>query len=204
MGQSVLNKEISRIYGNGRGWVFTPKDFADLGARTSIDVGLHTLVAQNKIRRIGRGLYDYPKESKLLNKTLSPDYFLVAEAVARKNGWKIVPSGETILNKLRLSTQISSQYIFDSDGENSTVTVNDTKIMFRKAPLKDIGIKSKKGIFLVRAIKTLGKDRVNDKVIEVMKQAVSAKECKTILKETKIVTGWVYNIIQKVCKECLK
>lgn len=204
MAQTVLDREINRIYGNGRGWVFTPKDFVDLGTRTSIDVGLHTLVAQGKIRRIGRGLYDYPKESKLLNKTLSPDYFLVAEAIARKSGWKIIPSGETILNKLRLSTQISSQYIFDSDGENRTITVNETKIQFRKAPLKDIGIKNKKGVFLVRAIKALGKDAINDNAIEVMKQAVSTKECKAILKESKMVTGWVYEIIQKVCRECLK
>ncbi len=197
---SVLNKEISRIYGNGKGWVFTPKDFADLGTRASVDVGLHSLVSQGKIRRIGRGLYDYPKESNLLKKTLSPDYFLAAEAIARKNGWKIVPSGETILNKLRLSTQISSQYVFESDGESKVFTIGDMKIKFKKAPLKDIGIKSKKGLFLVRAIKALGKERIDDKVIDALKKEVLVNEHKTILRDTKMVTGWVYDVIQKVCK----
>lgn len=200
MAKSVISSELSRIYGNGRGWVFTPKDFTDLGPRSSIDVGLHFLVEQGKIRRIGRGLYDYPKSSNLLKKTLSPDYFQVAGAVARKNGWKIAPSGETILNKFRLSTQVPSQYVFESDGENKTITVSGVKLHFKKAPLKDIGIKNKNGQFLVRAIKALGKDRIDEQVINTLREEIPSREYKAILKETKMVTGWVYNVIQKVCK----
>lgn len=31
--QRIDNKAISRIYGHGKGWVFTPAQFSDLGSR---------------------------------------------------------------------------------------------------------------------------------------------------------------------------
>jgi hypothetical protein len=34
----IENKIISRIYGHGRGWVFTPNDFIDCGGRSAIDI----------------------------------------------------------------------------------------------------------------------------------------------------------------------
>lgn len=199
MARSVLDKEISRIYGKGRGWVFTPKDFSDLGDRVSIDTGLHRLVSKGRIRRIGRGLYDFPKESKLLNKKLSPDYFQVAEAIARKNGWTIVPAGESILNRFGLSTQISSQYVFDTDGKNRTFEVDGATLQFRKAPLQDMHAKNKKATLLVRAIKTLGKERINEKIIKALRNAVSSREYSSILRDTKMVTGWVYEVIKRIC-----
>lgn len=38
--QSVETQVISRIYGNGRGWVFSQKDFAGLGTHATIDRAL--------------------------------------------------------------------------------------------------------------------------------------------------------------------
>lgn len=66
MKQVVEHKVISRIYGNGRGWAFSPKDFSDLGTRSSIDVALHRLLSKETIRRVIRGIYDYPQCSDRL------------------------------------------------------------------------------------------------------------------------------------------
>jgi hypothetical protein len=60
MKQTIANNVISRIYGYGRGWAFSPKDFSDLGPRSNIDVALHRLLAKETIRRVIRGVYDYP------------------------------------------------------------------------------------------------------------------------------------------------
>ena len=35
--QSIKNKVIARIYGKGRGWVFTQSDFGDISNRDGID-----------------------------------------------------------------------------------------------------------------------------------------------------------------------
>lgn len=106
--QSIANKVINRIYGHGRGWAFTPKDFADLGERSAIDISLNRLIKKGTIRRIMRGIYDYPRISKLFNAPASPEPDQIAHAIAKIHSWSISPSGETALNILGLSTQVPS------------------------------------------------------------------------------------------------
>ena len=84
-----------RIHGNGRGWVFSPRDFTDLGRRATIDSALHRLERKGTVRRVIRGIYDYPRFSELLSQPLSPDIDQVAQALARKFGWRTQPSGAT-------------------------------------------------------------------------------------------------------------
>lgn len=64
--QSVEGKVISRIYGRGRGSVWTPADFGDLGGRDAVDSALSRHARQERIRRIARGLYHYPEKHPLL------------------------------------------------------------------------------------------------------------------------------------------
>ena len=116
MAQSTENKVISRIRGTGMGWAFSPRDFLDLGERPTIDSALHRLVQQGKIRRIIRGIYDFPRASKFLKGPLSPDIDQVARALARKFRWRIQPSGATALNILGLSTQVPARIVYRSDG----------------------------------------------------------------------------------------
>ena len=104
--QSINNKAISRIYGRGRGWAFSPNDFVEGFSRDQIENALSRLCREGKIRRVCRGIYDYPKYSELLQQELSPDFDQVAQAFARKFSWRIQPSGDTALNLLGLSTQV--------------------------------------------------------------------------------------------------
>ena len=104
MRQTVENKAKYRIRGTGGGWAFSPRDFLDLGGRPTVDSALHRLEKRGEIRRGIRGIYDYPRFSKLLDQHLSPDIDQVARALARKFRWRIQPSGATALNFLGLST----------------------------------------------------------------------------------------------------
>jgi len=75
---------LSRILAHGRGWVFTPKAFADLGDPRAAGVVLGRLVAKGKIRRLTQGLYDYPKAHPRIG-VLSPDPDAIARALAAVN-----------------------------------------------------------------------------------------------------------------------
>ena len=76
--QSVNKQAISRIYGRGRGWAFSPNDFVEDFSRSQIDNALSELCLEGKIRRVCRGIYDHPKFSELLQQELSPDFDQVA------------------------------------------------------------------------------------------------------------------------------
>ena len=116
--QSIENKVFSIIKDTGRGYVFSGADFIDKFNTSSIDLALYNLSKENKIRRVIRGIYDFPKYSKLLEQSLSPEIDKVAHALARKFKWRIEPSGNVALYLLGLSTQVPGRYIYFSDGPN--------------------------------------------------------------------------------------
>jgi hypothetical protein len=190
------------ISGHGRGWAFSSTDLIKKFERQQIDNLLSDLVKDEKIRRVSRGIYDYPKYSELLKKELSPDIEQVARAIGRKFNWRIEVSGDTALNILNLSTQIQAKYIYLSDGPNKSYKLfNDVVIEFKKSVLKDIGFKYKESSLIVQALKSLGKEHITDEIIEKIKEQIEPKMYEKILKDTQSTTVWVYEIIKQVCKD---
>lgn len=199
--QSINNKILFSIYGHGRGWAFCPNDFIDRFSRKQIDNVLSDLTKEGKIRRIGRGLYDYPKYSEFLKQELSPDFDQAAQALARKHNWRIQPTGDTALNLLGLSTQVPGKYTYISDGPNRSYTVGSYKLAFRKTALKESGFKHRESGIIVQALKSLGKERITPEVLDKIRKKIGTELCPQILRETKIVTSWVYDCIKDICRE---
>jgi hypothetical protein len=102
---AVADRIINRVRGKGRGWAFRPKDFLDPGARASVDMALSRLAGQGRVRRIGRGPYDYPKLHPKLG-ALTPDMDRVAQALSKQNGQLIVASGAQVANLMGISGQL--------------------------------------------------------------------------------------------------
>jgi len=199
---STENKVLSRIYGNGKGYSFSSSDFIDKLSINNIDKALSTLTKKGKIRRVARGIYDYPRYSELLKKELSPDIEQVAHAYARKFNWKIEVSGDTALNLLGLSTQVVGKYIYLSNGSNKNYTLeNGITIEFKKSSLKNIGFKHKESSLIVQALKTLGKNRVDETIIKAIREQIAPNQFKKILNDTKSSTVWIYETIKKICKD---
>ena len=94
---AVADKVTKRVRAKGRGWAFTPTDFLDLDTRASVDMALMRLVKASIIRRIGRGLYDYPKQHPTLG-SLTPDTSAIIQAVAVQSGDKVADSGAMAAN----------------------------------------------------------------------------------------------------------
>ncbi|MCK4505850.1 MAG: hypothetical protein KAW14_09550 [Candidatus Aegiribacteria sp.] len=199
--QSIENKVIARIYGYGKGWVFSQIDFADLGSRQSIDVSLHRLSKAERIRRVVRGIYDYPKFSKYLNQMMSPDFDQVARALARKYGWRIQISGPAALNLLGLSTQVPGRLLYLSDGPSKVFKVMDYTIEFKKTALKESGFNHIESGIIVQALKSLGPDRITDSIKMSIRNWLDSSLYSVILKDTKVVTSWINQAIHDICRE---
>jgi hypothetical protein len=203
--QTIENKIVSRIYGRGRGWAFGANDFASDFERSTVDWALYKLVAAGTIRRIGRGIYDYPKFSELLKQPLAPDFDQVAQALARKFNWRIQPSGDAALNLLGLSTQVPARLEYLSDGPNREYEIGEATltitIAFRKSALKDVGFKHRESGLLVHALKALGKERIDEATISALRERFDEATRKRILKDTVTATGWVYEAIKRICAE---
>ncbi len=199
--QTIENKVINRVYGKGRGWAFFKNDFLDLGNAAAIDQALSRLTKSQRIRRAMRGIYDYPKYSKLLSQELGPDIDQVAHALARKFGWTIQVSGNTALNILGLSTQVPGRYLYLSDAKSCSYKLGKQELSFKKTGLKDIGLKYPESALLVQAIKALGKNGLSSTVRKQVRAYFEAKDGERILKDTRYVTAWVYEDIKHIFKE---
>lgn len=198
---SSEKKVLSRVYGNGRGHAFSSNDFIDKLSINNIDKALSSLTKKEQIRRVARGIYDYPKYSNLLKKELSPDIEQVARAYARKFNWKIEVSGDTALNILGLSTQVVGKYTYLSNGPNKLYKLNNgTTIEFKKSSLKNIGFKYKESSLIVQALKVLGKDRIDEIIIKDIRKQIEESKFSKILNDTKSSTVWIYETIKKICK----
>jgi Family of unknown function (DUF6088) len=160
MSQTFENKALCRIRGTGGGWAFSPRDFLNLGVRATVDSALHRLEKRGEIRRVIRGIYDYPRFSKLLDQSLSPDIDQVARALARKFRWRIQPSGATALNFLELSTQVPARAVYLSDGPVRVYQIGNTALVFEHTALKESGVELKESGLIVQALKLLGQERI--------------------------------------------
>lgn len=200
--KSIEEKILSKIYGYGRGYVFSSSDFIKDFSINNIEKALSALTQQNKIRRIARGLYDYPKYSEFLKQELSADIDQTARAIARKFNWQIEISGESALNLLGLSTQVPAKYIYLSNGPNRTYLIQDTmSLEFKKSALKNIGFKYKESSIIVQALKSLGKGNITDDVIIHIKDYLEPKIYEKILNDTKTTTTWIYETIKLICDQ---
>jgi hypothetical protein len=213
MSTALENTMLSRIYGRGRGWVFSKKDFSAIGESGSIDRTLSRMAEKGVIRRVMRGLYDYPAYSKLLKKDLSPDIDQVAHALARKFGWQIQISGNAALNVMGLSTQVPTQYLYLSDGPSKAYQVGNIAIEFKKTRFTQLGLKYTANEILVQAIQALGERTLNQdekqKIIHYLANTSGMKGVaesgqlnevlvSRILKDTQYVTSWIASNIRQV------
>jgi hypothetical protein len=200
MPQPVENKILSRIYGRGRGWAFTKTDFVSEFGENNVHKALSSLTKGGKIRRVLHGVYDYPRYSDLLSVEMAPDLDHVAKALARKFNWRIQPSGDAALNLLGLSTQVPGRWVYLSDGPDREYSVGNNALAFKKTALKDVGFRHPESGLVVQALKALGRDRVDSTVIEKIRAQISVKNCQRMLKDTRSVTGWVYDAIKQICQ----
>jgi len=199
--QSIENKVKNRIYGKGRGWSFSKIDFADLANVSSVDRALSRLQKAGTIRRVLRGLYDYPRYSKLLEQSLSPDIDQVAQALARKFGWTIQVSGNAALNILGLSTQVPTQYLFHSDGKSKTYKIGTIELQFKKTKFKNIRFKYSESELLVQGLTALGKNKITPSQRHKIAEYFPQESHKRILKDTRYSTSWVYDEIKQIFSE---
>lgn len=199
--QSIENKVINRIYGNGRGWSFSKKDFMDIADDGAIRLSLMRLTERKTIRRVLRGIYDYPRFSELLQETMGANLDQVAHALARKSGWRIQPSGNTALNLLGLSTQVPAQLIYLSDGPSKTYEIGARQLRFKKTALKESGFKHPESELIVQALKELGQERMDDALRKKLHSALPAAEWPKLVRDTKSATAWIQSIIRKTAEE---
>jgi hypothetical protein len=180
------------------GTVFIANDFLEIASYERIRNILNRLVKDGTICRILKGVYYRPRYSELLGEYEAPNVHQVALAIARKYNWTIIPSENTALNVLGLSTQVPVKWSYLSDGRYITYSFDGIDIEFKRRSNAEISNMSTTTAMVIQAIKAIGKDRISEKQIDILKKRLSREEKEALLREGKASTAWIYEVLRQL------
>lgn len=187
---SIEDKVIGRIYGKGRGYAFTPKRFLDLGSRDSVDQALSSLTERGVIRRIARGLYDYPKKDPTFG-TIAPSPDRVAEALTSEEGGRLQPTGAYAANRLGLSEQLPASFVYLTDLDDRTVTIGNRTITLKRTTPRNMKMAGRISGLITQAFRFLGKENITPEMMESLAKQLSPKEKKILKKDITFPPAWI-------------
>lgn len=186
---SVPDRVMKRVRASGRGSVFTPSDFLTVAARSSVDQALSRLVKGGQLRRLARGLYDFPKVHPKLG-ALSPTPDDVAQALARETGSQVQIAGARAANALGLSKQVPAQSTYLTDGPSRRVVLGKRIVDLRHASPKHLIAPGSLAGTVVQALRHVGPVRAAD-VAQVAARRLSANDKKTLASSAVQAPAWM-------------
>ena len=194
---NISDNILKRIRAQKRGWVFTPKDFIKLGSRAAIDQALSRLTAKGIIRRLDRGLYDYPKLHAKLG-TLSPGMADLANAKASQTGDIVFASGAMAANTLGLSTQVPAKPIYATNGKSKIVTIAGRTIIYKHSRVPILDSISNNANLALQGLYYFGKNNITSDIISKCAKRLDSKDLQQLSKVKSQIPSWLADTILKI------
>ena len=180
--------------------MFSPNQFLDLGGRSAVGIALHRLAKAGTIRRLARGIYDYPKHHPTFG-LLAPEPDAVAKALAGKHAVRIQPSGAYAANLLGLSEQVPAKISFLTDGAAKRVKVGTQEISLKRTSPRNMATAGRVSGLIIQALRYVGRTRVDDRTLRRLKQKLSEKDAQSLLKDVAYAPAWIGDILRRLASE---
>lgn len=200
--ESTDNKIVKRVRGRGRGSIVFQQDFADCGTPMAIKSAFHRLYANGMLLRLAQGIYYYPKEDHEWNLgTIYPSFEQVAEAIAKRDKAKIIPTGAHALNILGLSTQVPMNFVYITSGTPRRIKVGDKKgILFQHSSSgKLFSFKSNVMLLVMMAMKEIGEKELTEDQLAIIKEHLTHVSASEFNHDIKLMPSWIRQILMKRC-----
>jgi hypothetical protein len=197
--QSIDSRVLDRIIGKGKGWVFTPSDFQDLGSRTAVALALMRHNRTGVIRQLARGLYDYPGQDPRLG-VLSPSTDTIAQALKGRDASRLQPTGAYAANILGLSDQVPIKTVFLTDGRSRRVRMGKREIALKHTTLRNMATAGTKSGLVIQALRWIGQRQVTDQTRAILRSRLSNDERRRLLKDVRYAPAWVAEIMRNLAE----
>lgn len=192
-----IEKQVKKTITNYKtGKIFFPSDFSKIGSSTAIRQALNRLEDDKFLLRLAHGIYLYPKKHSSFG-ILYPTIEEIAIAIAKRDKARIIPTGIQALNKLGLSTQVPMNIVYLTDGSSRSIKVGNGSIKFKKASPKLLSVKSDKVILIIQALKELGKENINSKIREKIKQLLLTIDKNIVTHDAELAPQWITKLIKE-------
>jgi hypothetical protein len=197
--KSVDQNVLRRIMGKGRGWVFTPSDFQDLGSRTAVGLAIMRQRRQGTIRQLARGLYDYPAQDPRIG-VLSPSTDAVAQALKGRDAARLQPTGAYAANILGLSDQVPARTVFLTDGRSRRVRIGKQEIIIRHTTLRNMATAGTTSGMVIQALRWIGQHHVDDQTCALLAKRLTDAAKRKLIEDARYAPAWVAAIMHRVAE----
>lgn len=194
--ESVEKKIERSIKAKPAGMILFPDDYLNFGSSEAVRKALDRLQDKKVLVRVAHGIYVRPKTSKLIG-PLIPSAEEVAEAIAKRDHTRTVPSGSYALNALGLSTQVPMNIVLLTDGSPRKIKVGSRTILFKKTTPKNLIAEGKISRLVIQALKEIGNGKVTEieerKIIDLLK----SEDVSVLKKDILLAPVWIQKIMRK-------
>lgn len=186
-----------RLETKGRGWCFTPNAFLDLGSRNAVWMALSRLCQKGVVRRLARGLYDYPREHPRIG-MLSPDPDRIARALSDRDASRIQPSGAYAANMLGLSDQVPARIVFLTDGAPRHVRIGRQEIVLKNTTPRNMAAAGRISGTVIQALRHVGAGHIGRDQVAHLRRTLLQKDRNQLRRDRTYAPGWMHRIIDAV------
>jgi hypothetical protein len=202
----TVTKQIeARINQLPEGTLIFIDDFLDVFEYENARKALQRVYGSGEIMRLGRGMYYKPKESELLG-ILKPSAEQIAEAIAKRDKARIIPTGSYAQYRLGLTTQIPMNVVYLTDGSPRKVQVGNQKITFKKTSPKNLSVEHNLTSLIIQAMREFGEGKVAPEHLNQITEVIKNSNESTMIRENiRYAPAWIkkhiFNIINSIDHE---
>jgi len=194
--QSIEKQIEKSIKSKPKGSLVLPDDYLSYGSSDAVRKALDRLQDKKVLVRMAQGIYVRPKISKLIGQ-LVPSAEEVAEAIAKRDKIRTVPTGSYALNALGLSTQVPMNIVLLTDGSPREIKIGKRKIKFKKTTPKNLMAKGIISRLVIQALKEIGNGKVTEAEEKKILDLLTKENERDLHHDIALSPVWIQKIMKK-------
>lgn len=200
-GLTTSDRIDNRLHQMLPGTIFFIQDLLDEGSPEAVRQQLTRLAKGETIKRLSQGIYLIPKKIGEYGFLLpTPDE--IANALARRDKSRIIPTGEVALWKLGLSTQVPLNHVYLTDGPSRVIKIEERQgetkytITFKHASPKNFALKGKITSQVIPALKAIGQKNLTTEMAEKIESLVVREDMDDLKHDLSVAPAWIGKLIR--------
>lgn len=197
----LISKQIEkRIKSLPKGTILFISDLTDEFDYDTTRKVLQRLQNKKLLMRLSRGIYFNPKQDEILG-FIRPSSEQIAEAIAKRDKARIIPTGFYAMYKLGLTTQIPMNVVYLTDGSARKIQVGKQKITFKRTSPKNLAVKHRLTALIIQSLKAIGEENIGNAELNTIAQIIDEADANEKIKENiRFAPIWIQKKILSMIK----
>lgn len=189
-----------RIIRHKDGAIIFSDFFGNFGVGTVRNT-LSKLTNEGILVRLSKGVYYKPVRTRL--GILYPQVDEVIKAIAKRDHAKILPTGNTAMYQLGLTTQVPMNYEYLTNGAARKLQIGNHTITLKHGVATNFAFRGKFMPVLHQALRAIGQTNLTaEHIAQISKLVRDNFEPNTMRYDIKLLPAWERKIVQPIIENC--